>query len=147
MKPPANNEITLRDSTAVHSATTRGGYPIRVSECSHSVRGYLWIVRTPYGIDGVVAADHIDAAHAAYLDDAPTVPVDDLPAAYGAADRAELVAMAGRGEPPDLIDGYHYQGNASGTGVVAVDHCTTIERLIRLDLDEVNLQIRGPAYE
>lgn len=71
----------------------------------------------------LIRADSWGSAYDIFLDESPTVPVDELHEAYGADDKDEfdrIVADARNGacEWPELSDEYSYQSNSSDTGIV-----------------------------
>lgn len=95
----------------------------------------LWAVLNEYGIHSIVRAQTYEDAYEAWADEQPTVPVAELPEAFGFDTEAEYLAAVGRaaaaeGEWPKLTEGYAYQGNASGSGVVWVGYGT---RLVTVD--------------
>lgn len=44
--------------------------------------------------------------------------------------------------PPDLLEGYEYQSNSSGTGIVNVGHYAWLRELTHDDIDAFNLIVR-----
>ncbi len=77
-------------------------------------------------------------AHEIVLDYLPAISPDEVHEAYGFDSDAELqqaVALAeATGDYPELVEGYAYQPNAVGTGIVDVGH---YGRLWTLTLDEI----------
>ena len=163
--------IELKPDTEIIEATQGrfGRHPLKHILDS----GYgqtVWVYGEEFGpcmlVTGVKG---ICAALEAVYDELPTIPVDELPEAYGfdgwdsAGERTETVyspetakarfearieaARAGKREYPELIEGYHYQSNSSGTGIVSVSDYEWIRELKTSDLEEwgINLQIRRVA--
>lgn len=71
----------------------------------------------------LIRADSWESAYGIFLDESPTVPMDEVHDAYGVDDRDgfdRMVADARDGlcEWPDLSDEYSYQSNSSDSGIV-----------------------------
>lgn len=130
--------IELKHDTCLVSATTPFGNPITVEDGG---MGPLWAWSdNPYGgIAAIVRAQSYETALEIVYDLLPTIPEDEVHEAYGFDTREAFEAFALTGEQPDLIDGYHYQANASGTGIVGVDPC---ERMWKLDHDNAKYAVR-----
>lgn len=145
-------QITIKPDTLLHSATD-GSREIAVINDGWDDRP-VWLVEQASGNFGcvvaVVAERSFEAAYSAWVDEAPTVPPEDLHDAYGfntPQAYQDAVAVAEELETyVPLADGYTYQGNASGTGIVYTAD-TTLGPLTRDRLrdSDLNLQIRGPG--
>lgn len=131
--------------------------------------GPLWIMRDTMGIVGIVRAQSFEDAYGIVEDEfLPVVPRDELHEAYGSFDRL-VERMEKRGHANDmhlrqfanewapfwfdseaqagveleLIEGYSYQSNSTGTGVVPHDmngqalDALTLELAERLELQIV----------
>ena len=131
--------LTLKANTTLVGAKSVHGVAITVTE--EDFDGQLWIYSNdPYGsITMIVRADGFERAYGVAIDASPTIPVEDLPAAYGFSgdDAAKQFAAAGersraRGDDyPDLVGGYQPQNNASGTGIVAVGDSESLVMMTR----------------
>jgi hypothetical protein len=114
--------MKLKDNTELVSATNVHGREIEIA-CSSFMDATIWVYSSDFGPSLVVVADTFDDAYETMLDASPTVPQDELHEAYGlSSDQWSSDAGASCSDFPDLIEGYHYQPNASDTGVVAVGH-------------------------
>ena len=89
--------------------------------------GPFWIYQDASGLLGVVRAQTWNDAWEIVEDEfLPVVSPEDIHEAYGFDNREEfdrVVARCDRGEinHPELSEGYSYQSNATGTGVVMHD--------------------------
>lgn len=89
----------------------------------------------------LIRADSWGSAYEIFIDESPTVPMDDLHEAYGVDDRSEFDRMVedardGACEWPDLSDEYAYQSNSTDSGVVYsadvhLDECGPGARQVR----------------
>ncbi len=105
-------QITLKDGTELRSVQSAYGNPIEFFDDW----GALWAYRDAEGLRCVVAANSWhDALEAAY-DTLPTIAESEVPEAYGFETLAELHEA----DSPELLEGYQYQSNATGTGIVSV---------------------------
>lgn len=136
------DELTLSFCYADHDRAARR--PIRYYDDGY---GPLWILRDTCGIVGIVRCQTYEDAYEIAGDEFRTpIAPEDIPEAYGAYDHLrdylvsqghedtyDLRDFANRYAPiyfdivkandncPELIEGYEYQSNATGTGIVAVD--------------------------
>lgn len=129
----------------IASITGPGGYPVRywTEDCGEG----LWLYRDASGIMGVVQARTWETAYECVLDEIlHPIELSEVPEAYGCESQEELdrlVAQAEEtGDYPELIDGYEYQPNASGTGIVPVDYNEFLEPLTPELLKDLGLQLR-----
>lgn len=140
--------IKLKDDTTLVSATARSQEILTVDE---DWWGHLWVA-TGYGSSfAVVNARGFEVAYEALLDALPPIAEADIHEAYGfygdnaAEEYAEALreARQGTGDWPELGEGYAYQPNATGTGIVEVDGLY-LEPLTRRELEawDIHLQIR-----
>lgn len=88
--------------------------------------GPLWIFRDTGGVRGIVRAQKWEDAYSCINDEILNpIAADDLPDAYGFDNQTDLdAALATAKETeqwPELAEGYEYQDNATGTGIVAHD--------------------------
>lgn len=123
-------QITPKNETRLVGATTRYGSEIRTYDDG---RGPLWIVRGAYGVRRIIRASSWYTAYAIHIDEEPTIPESELPEAYGFDSpeefRAAVEEANRQGYYPDLAEGYRYQDNATGTGIVAEDYCDRLDPL------------------
>lgn len=105
----------ITDDQELVSATTRHGSPVK----THDDRfGSLYAYRDAGGLVGLVRASSWEDAWGIVEDEILTpITDDDLPEAYGFDTLEEFQAA----EEPDLVEGYSYQSNATGSGIVAHD--------------------------
>ena len=96
----------------------------------------LYTAGHQFGPTYLIVADSYESAWGAWIDETETVPDYELHEAYGFDTKEELQAHAEDQDKPDpeLVEGYHYQANATGTGIVHVDPYATINPV---DLSEV----------
>lgn len=122
-------------------AWSQYGYPIKTY--SDGVGDPLWVYRDSMGVVGIVQSRSWETAYECVLDEI-LVPIseEDVSEAYQ--------------ENGDLHDGYHYQPNATGTGIVQVDYNERLERLsvdlmhelgIRLEYRSADEAEERPAEE
>jgi hypothetical protein len=105
----------ITDDQELVSAATRYGTPIKTYDDGS---GPLYAYRDASGLVGLVRALDWDWAWEIVEDEILTpIPDDEIPEAYGFNTLEELQAA----EEPDLVEGYSYQSNATGSGIVAHD--------------------------
>lgn len=116
----------------------------------HAVRfwddgfGPLWIYRDAGGLIAIVRARVWMDAYESVLDEilAP-IPPEDVHEAYDFRSNAELDAAVKAGKEPILIEGYEYQPNATGTGIVSIDlNGEYLEPLTKKLVKELGLMFR-----
>ena len=85
--------------------------------------GPLWVYRESLGRLGYVRALTWEEAYECVLDEIlDPIPVSELHEAYGFDSQAEFEeAVNTRPETMELCEGYQYQSNSTGTGIVAID--------------------------
>lgn len=122
--------MELKDGTSLEGAESRYGHKIRTYDDGF---GPLWVYRESLGIVGIVRAQTMESAWECVLDDILTpIDADDIADAYefGGCDadhncNGTMLPEGHCTEHPDayrnLSEGYHYQPNATGSGIVAVD--------------------------
>lgn len=113
----------------------------------HSV---LVVIFNECGYTHLIYADGEGSAWDAWLDEQETVPPEDVHEAYGTFDRmieagfdrehatknAREYYEQNADQEWELIEGYEYQANATGTGIVEVGHYTSF-RVVSADDVEV----------
>jgi hypothetical protein len=98
----------------------------------------------------IIRAQDWHSAYEIAIDESPTVPVEELHEAYGFETREEMekadkLAQGGLAEWPDLQEGYQYQSNASGTGVVFSGYYEWLEPFTSEYLKREEIRIRIAA--
>lgn len=113
--------------------------------------GPVWIYSEGHGPRMVVRALSFDKAYEIILDELPPIPQEDLPEAYGyygagaeiCFQDAVSAATLGIFEYPELVDGYRYQPNATGTGIVELCHEARLRPYDpKVDPERIRLAIR-----
>lgn len=148
--------IVLKNGTSLESADD-----IRYGQCT--IRTYddgdgpLWVFgRNPYAgqPEMVIRARSFETAWEIAIDECATIPESEVPEAYGFyssdhADPAKALrdaadaAHAGLGEYPELVEGYEYQSNCTGTGIVDVGRYAWLREMTREDCATIRLTIRA----
>lgn len=143
--------------------------------------GGTWFVAGhEHGATHVIHARSFESAWEAWIDECPTIDVDELPEAYGIDDSPEMKAWEDthrmppwhactdwaawreartaeakrilaqwdedaregrRDDGPELIQGYEYQANATGTGIVYFGHYSWLQEID--DLTRVTVELKG----
>ena len=107
----------ITDDQELVSATTRHGSPVKTYDDRF---GSLYAYRDAGGLVGLVRASSWEDAWEIVMDEILTpITDDDLPEAYGFDTLEELLAAPA--EERDLVEGYSYQSNATGSGIVEHD--------------------------
>lgn len=148
--------ITLKDGTSLVGARCRKyNFPIETYDDGD---GPVWM----FGMGGhsdcpglIIRARSFELAYEIAIDEAATIPESEVPEAYGfygehaALELRHAVehADAGAGEYPELVDGYEYQSNASGTGIVNVGHYAWLREMKREDCDDIRLVVRDDDHD
>ena len=120
------------------------------------------IAGNEFGYTHLILSDSFDSAWEEFIDQSETIPESELPDAYGAFDkfvehmeklghenayqlrefctryesdffRIESERMQEAGDYWELIEGYEYQSNFTGTGIVFTGHCTYLHELTSID--------------
>lgn len=144
-------QIVLREGTYLTGAA-RFACELPIGECSHSTVGALWLA-TGFGAlpVAIVVASTWGRAWEEMLDTLPPIAPEDEPEAYGfdGADdpgwqglmqAVEAPGGYSNAEWPELAEGYAYQSNASGTGIVRTD-AVRLEPLTRAWLDRLHIEL------
>lgn len=107
----------------------------------------LFLVGHEFGPTHLVTADSLADAEDAYLDQAETIPDADMWEAYGFKDKVtfEQWYTTPGGEDRDLTDGYRWQPNFTGTGIVHVGLYYWIERVHLHSLELTREERRGKS--
>ena len=153
---PSEYEITIDG----HAITFIDDYGL-----SCGTNGEFFVIGHEFGASHLVHARGFESAWEAWLDEQETIPESELPEAYGLEDdfrreyqekdsapqwhekeayaawRARFDAacvaeLRREGAEHELIEGYEYQSNFTGTGIVDVGHYTWCNEA---DLDKVEI--------
>ena len=112
--------MELKDDTTLISATN-GGYPLDVYDDG---MGPLFAYGHEFGPTLIIRAQTFCDAYEIAIDESATIPPSELPEAYGYDTQEELDA-AYAADPDnfvELAEGYCYQSNFTGTGIVDEGH-------------------------
>jgi len=114
---------TIQDEQTISRIESEYGHSIKVYDDGF---GPLWAYSEVYGVMGVVRASTWEDAYGCCQDEImDRVPASEEHEAYGFDTPEEMktaIASAEEsGEYPELSEGYEYQPNATGTGIVAYD--------------------------
>jgi hypothetical protein len=81
----------------------------------------ILVIGNEFGFTHVITGRTESDAYEAYLDECETIPESELWEAYGFESSKEFDdAFESEKGDRDLADGYQYQSNSSGTGIVSV---------------------------
>ena len=92
--------------------------------------GKLFVIRDSFGVTMIIRNMNPHTAWDNYLDELPTGPPEMMYEAYGFKSHEEFkaavkYAIDNDTEHPQLAEGYEYQANVTGTGIVFVGHDTS----------------------
>lgn len=109
----------------------------------------LWAYQQYCGPLKIVGGAHFSDAYESAIDQCPTIQESEIYEAYGFDSVAEYQAAIDSGDTDDiaLIEGYQYQANASGTGIVAVGHHESLDPLTPSLLRALDLNIQIRTYD
>lgn len=118
--------MILKNGTRVVAARNRYGSPVEVVDEGYGSGDTVYLYGDETGTRLVVVAQSWEDAYEAAIDSRPTIPKDEVYEAYGFDSPEEMAAWEGEyareGEYRELEEGYQYQSNASGTGIVNAGH-------------------------
>ena len=134
-------QITLKDDTSLIACTREGIINTYTLVTYDDGFGPLWIYGHEYGPTIIVRAMSFEAAYEIAIDESLTIAPSEVPEAYGFDTQEELSAVVEAGEYPDLLEGYQYQSNATGTGIVEVGHYEWCEELTPESIERFSLKI------
>lgn len=133
--------IELKHGTTLEGA--RAGrytrYPLRAYD---GFMGPLWLCGNEHGATMVIRAMSFSDAWEIMVDEMKPIDACEVPEAYGFASQDELDAAVADGEWPDLVEGYEYQSNVTGTGIVDVGHYAWLRELTREDFTDAYFNLR-----
>ena len=113
----------MKDDTEIVSVHSEYNNPIRFLDEGY---GPLWIYCTSTGVTGIVRDMSFEKAYDCVLDEILLpIPEEELYEAYGFDSQEDFKKAADKAseneEYLDLVEGYRYQPNSSGTGIVSTD--------------------------
>ena len=145
------SQINLKDDTEIMSVKTQYGNDIAFLNDWTSP---LWVYSNEYGPTFIATGQTWESTYEAIIDELTTVPESELYEAFGFDNQAdydakiaELRAETGDVEWPELIEGYRYQSNFTGTGIVSVGHYENLSPLTTEYLKESGIQLEIGAVE
>jgi len=112
----------MKDNTKIVSVHSKFDTPIKWYDDGY---GPLWVYRNSMGVAGVIRAMNWHDAYDIVLDEILTpIEQNEIPEAYGFygenAEHAFAIACENEAEM-DLTEGYQFQPNSTGTGIVSTD--------------------------
>jgi hypothetical protein len=118
--------VIIKEDTTIKGATYGyGNHPLKVI-----LEGWgldpVWIIYNEHGACAVVHASDLHDAWDAWIDNAPTIDPSEVCEAYGLTQK-DFDAIDCWDNGPNLCEGYTYQSNASGTGIVDTGHNTWLQ--------------------
>lgn len=125
--------MQLKPDTTVTRAETATGQEIPVHTDSY-LDSLVYVVVEMCGPVAVVVAESWEDALEILIDNLAPIPESEILEAYGyygddAQSRFDADVNAER--YPDLAEGYYYQDNATGTGIVSLDHTWILSQWTR----------------
>ena len=103
-------------------------------ETDSGISDTIWLYRSDYcSTPLVLLSDDISDAYELAMNLSETIPESELFEAYGFDCEAEFQAAVERQDDLDLSEGFQYQSNSTGTGIVSI--CYT-ESLIEYEPDQ-----------
>lgn len=132
--------LQIKNDTVLVSAVCRkSGNAIVVEDDG---MGELWAWGdNPYASSPshIVRASSVEQALEMVYDLLKPIDEDEVHEAYGFDSRDAFLAAAEPGAELNLVEGYHYQANMTGTGIVSVDH---YERIWPLSAQSAREQVK-----
>ncbi len=140
--------IELKDGTHLESAhnINYAGMDRSPVQSYDDCMGPLWLFGHEFGVAMVIRAQSFESAWEIAIDESPVIPdtLSDICEAYGyygpecRNDAGELWEDAVRAAEncenfPELIEGYEYQSNATGSGIVDVGHYAWLREALTSD--------------
>jgi hypothetical protein len=150
-----NTEITMAWTQAV-KAPWCAAYPLKVYD---DWVGRLWLFGEEYGPTMLIRARSFADAWEIMLDESPTIPESDVPEAYGYHDNGPIetakqrldadvkAAIDGVADYPELLEGYEYQPNSSGTGIVSVSEYAWLREFEYEDFERYHIGLQIEVFE
>jgi hypothetical protein len=101
-------------------------YSLRVYD---DMFGQLYVAGFEHGPTMLIRADSLQTAWEIWVDETPPIDPDEVNEAHGIPDGEIFDADILDADIPDLVEGYHYQSNVTGTGIVNMGHYAWLEQL------------------
>ena len=124
------SQLRLKQATEILDVKSRFDNPIEFVMADYDAP--MWIYSwDAYGAPTrIISADTWEGAYDACLDDLPTIEPSEVFEAYGFEDQASFDREVELNpDRIELCEGYRYQPNATGTGIVNVGHYEGLEPL------------------
>ena len=137
--------ITTRNGKRLASATQGkyARYPLKTYDDGYSFGYPLWLYGQEYGPTMLIAAGSFEDAYEIAMDESKTVSEDDLYEAYGFDTQAEYdkwTAERDEDDYRDLAEGFQYQSNSTGTGIVNVGYYEWLREFQKQDVLDYGIQ-------
>lgn len=134
------SQITLKPDTELKSVETRSGY--KVNFVTEDYEAPLWVYSCEsYGeATMVISARSWDSAYEACIDEMRTIDDKEVFEAYGFDSQSDMDACE-NWDDINLIEGYRYQSNFTGTGIVGVGHMESLDPLTPDYLKQSGIQL------
>lgn len=141
--PRKHKPSLIDDGISLVAAFTKWGSEIRVYDDGI---GPLWVYANELdSTSWIVRAQSFQDALECIYDEMEPIADDELHEAYGFDTREELDAAVTHaeenGEYLDLTDGYSYQANATGTGIVNHGYYEGLEELTHDHIDRLEISL------
>lgn len=91
------------------------GRPVRTYDDGF---GSLFVYGAEFGPSIVIRAMSWEDAYEIAIDESPAIPYSEVPEAYGFDNKEEFSAAIQDGHDLELTEGYQFQSNSTGTGIV-----------------------------
>ena len=120
--------MELKDDTTIIGATSKYGTPIEVYDDGF---GPLYCYGHEFGPTLIIRAQTFCSAYEIAIDEITAIPPSELPEAYGYDTQEELDAACAAAPDScvDLVEGYCYQSNFTGTGIVNEGHYAWLQEI------------------
>ena len=148
------SQINLKDDTEIISAKTQYGSGI---DFLNDWTSPLWVYSNEYGPTFIAAGQTWESTYEAIIDELTTIPESELYEAFGFDNRKDydeeihtlqiVLEETGNVDWPELIEGYRYQSNFTGIGIVSVGHNENLQPLTTEYLKESGIQLEIGAVE
>jgi hypothetical protein len=137
---PRKREL-IKDDETLSSAFSEFGREISTYDDGS---GRLWVYSHEFSPTWIVRADSFESALECVYDEMEPIPASELYEAYGfdtEEEYKESVRRTDEEDIPDLIEGYSYQANATGTGIVNHGHYEGLTELTNEIIETLKISI------
>jgi len=114
-------------------------FPLRVYDDTF---GQLYVAGFEYGPVIVIRAGSFEDAWGIWVDETTPIDPDEVNEAYGLDEWEQIVDF----DQLDLVDGYEYQPNATGTGIVNMGEYAWIEPLTKEVAERLGIVIQVSEF-